>query len=109
MHRDLTEEQEKRGKEWVKRLFTTCVLHARRIESGDQEALRYRLELLCDMDDYLRLRHSLCGTSSLSCVDLVLFSFLRRHMELDTANIKESLHRIAHQLEPMNNLERLLT
>lgn len=86
------------------------MLHEQRVlDVRDQAALRYRMELLCDLDDHLMMANSVCGNYSVNGIDLLLFSLMRRFMGFDVSNVGESLSSIAPQLKPLKNLERLLT
>ena len=94
---------------WLKRLYTSCVLHKRRLDSQDQMALRYSLELLCDLNDFLRLHHSLGGALSISAPDVLFHSFARRGWGWQASDLVGSLRACAHQLPPLEHLERYLT
>lgn len=49
----------------------------------DQGALRSRLELLCDLDDWLKLRNTISGSSGASGVDIVILMFMRRYLKIE--------------------------
>jgi hypothetical protein len=98
------------AEQWIKKLFTSCVLHQKRIEKSEQGALRYRLELLCDLDDYFEFHHSLCGNASVSTPDVMLYFYARHYWNFDENNLVKSLRRLIAQngLQPLSNLERYL-
>lgn len=44
------------------------------------------MQLLCDIDDHYRYHNSLLGNESISLLDIMLLSFLRRHVGLKEAS-----------------------
>lgn len=67
------------------------------------------MQVLCDIDDQLRFSNSICGNVAVNGIDILFMSLLQRSMDLDTSHIADSLKHIAPQLQPLHNIERLLT
>jgi hypothetical protein len=63
-------------------------------DPNDQEAILYRFELLCDLNDHFKFNHSISGHASLSSPDILIFSFLRRYMDLNFLCIEQSLNQV---------------
>ena len=64
----------------------------------NQEAILYRLELLCDLNDHFKFNHSISGHTSLSSADILIFLFFRRYMDLDISNIEKSFNQFTSTL-----------
>ena len=90
----------------MKRLFTTCILHK---ERKDEYAFEYRLELFYDLNEHLQVNHSLRGNCSVSIIDMMLLSYVRRHMNIKVVNqgCLPSIKKATHFLE-CTNVKRLL-
>jgi len=95
---------------WLKRMFASFVIHAQAFSANDDYAQNYRFELFYDMDEYLETHHSLAGCSGISLVDIMLFSYLRRYMDLNHADClkEESLEQTMPELAACANLKRLV-
>ena len=117
LHKPLSPDQLELVKHWIRRLHTTCVLHKERLdahelfEHGDQEAMRVKLELFCDLNDHLKLHHCLAGHASIGVADILLFSYLRRFMGLDPLDKDATIEHMLYPLktEQLPYLTRFLT
>ena len=98
-HNEPTFEEVEVVKDWVKRLYTSCILHKNR---KDQASIDYRMDLMYDIDEYLNIHHSLRGHSCISAIDVLFFSLFRREMKI-IKNIKPgslpSILNFTHQLQ----------
>ena len=78
-HDDPSDYENEIIKDWVKKIYTTCILHKNRNNEGD---IDYRMELMYEIDEYLRFHHSLRGHSCISVIDILFFSLVRREMKM---------------------------
>ena len=92
-------------------MFTSFVLHKHAYCCNDQYAEDYRLELLYDIDEHLKLNQSLEGCSSISVIDIMFYQYLRRSYNLEPNNFCanfEILSQTMPELSEFTNVARLL-
>jgi hypothetical protein len=77
--------EDKATKYWINRMFTEMDLELC-YKSDEDLAFHTILELLCDMDDYLKTSHSLAGYHNVGVAEVMLISQLRKHLGLEKAD-----------------------
>ena len=55
-----------------------CIINKRAHDKSD-----YVFEFFYDLDQYLKLRHSIGGYNAIGVPDVMLLSYMRRHMRLN--------------------------
>ena len=73
--------QEAESRKWVARMFLEIQLAA--LQSEPELSA---LQLLCDMEDHLLLRHSLTGAHAVGLCEVMLLSYLRRNLGFAAAD-----------------------
>lgn len=102
----ISENQLVKTKIWIKRIFTSFVIHEEAYIQNDAYAVDYRFGLFYDLDQHLKLNHSLAGSSPISVADIMFFSFLVRTM---TYNTSKDIYQRSPEIAEFSNIVRLIT